>query len=181
MCYCWGYGLWIWSLGLATYVFTFYKFQETIYLILPEETQEYEGFFTSIFLVQLFFVLLSTWNVIYNLSEVEYFLIDWEKEKDVRKFEVGPERKETSVWRKVLIVNELYEHAVRQTVDVHLVTLFALLFLKGLEWMNLEYTIPNTSDLTSLSSTSYKDNVVLSYFIITFVFFAVGSVQYSTF
>ncbi len=48
---------------------------------------------------------ISLWIVIYNLGEVDYFLIDWEKEKDFGKFDVNKKKKETSVWRRVLLVN----------------------------------------------------------------------------
>lgn len=56
-------------------------------------------------------------------------------------------------------------------------TLFALLFLNGLKWINLSYQIPNTQDLDNDSSTT--KNVVLSYFIISFVFFIIAIGQYS--
>ncbi len=48
---------------------------------------------------------ISLWIVIYNLGEVDYFLIDWEKDKVLGKFDVNKQKKETSVWRRVLLVN----------------------------------------------------------------------------
>jgi hypothetical protein len=85
-----------------------------------------------IFYTQLAIVAISLWIVIYNLGEVDFFLIDWEKEKDIGKFDVGKNKKEVSVWRRVMLVNELYELAVRKNINIYFVTLFALLFLKGL-------------------------------------------------
>lgn len=35
MLYTWSYGLWIWLFGFTLFIFCFYKFQETIYLMLP--------------------------------------------------------------------------------------------------------------------------------------------------
>ncbi len=47
--------------------------------------------------------------LIFNLvNNTDYFLIDWEKEKEIGKFPIGHNKKEVSVWRKVLLVNELY-------------------------------------------------------------------------
>ena len=56
----------------------------------------------------------------------------------------------------------------------------SLLFLSGLDWINLSYTIPNTSNLSDMSSTSSSQNIALSYFIITFVYFIISVVQFST-
>ena len=42
------------------------------------------------------------------VNYTDYFLIDWEKEKEMGKFEMGRNRRQASVWRKVLVVNELY-------------------------------------------------------------------------
>jgi hypothetical protein len=58
-----------------------------------------------IFYAMLVVTAISLWIVIYNLGEVDYFLIDWEKEKDFGKFDVNKKKKETSVWRRVLLVN----------------------------------------------------------------------------
>ncbi len=124
--------------------------------------------------------VISLWIVIYNLGEVDFFLIDWEKEKEVGKFDVNKKKKEVSVWRRVLLVNELYKIAVRKRVDIKFVTLLALLFLAGLEWINLSYSLPFTDPLTPLSATTKTSNVVLSYFIITFVVFIIAVVKLGT-
>lgn len=133
------------------------------------------------FYATLIITTISLWIVVYNLGEVDYFLIDWEKEKEVGKFDVNKQKKEVSVWRRVLLVNELYDLAVSKNINVYFVTLFALLFLKGLEWINLSYSIPFTSNLTELSSTTVSSNVILSYFIITFLYFIIGVIQLSNF
>jgi hypothetical protein len=93
-------------------------------------------------------MVISLWIVIYSLSDVDYFLIDWEKEKDVGKFDVNRQKKEVSVWRRVLLVNELYELAIRKNINVYFVTLFSLLFLNGLSWINLSFSVPFTTGLT---------------------------------
>lgn len=68
--------------------------------------------FMIIYYTQMIIMAISLWIVIYNKGDVDYFLIDWEKEKEVGKFDVNKQRKEVSVWRRVLLVNELYERAV---------------------------------------------------------------------
>jgi hypothetical protein len=58
-----------------------------------------------LFYIMLAITSISLWIVIYNLGEVDYFLIDWEKDKVLGKFDVNKQKKETSVWRRVLLVN----------------------------------------------------------------------------
>lgn len=61
--------------------------------------------FMIIYYTQMIIMAISLWIVIYNKGDVDYFLIDWEKEKEVGKFDVNKQRKEVSVWRRVLLVN----------------------------------------------------------------------------
>jgi len=94
--YTWSYGLWIWLLGFSLYIFSFYKFQETIYLIVPDQqTQwgEYYQIFMILFYAQMIIMVISLWILIYNKGDVDYFLIDWEKEKDISKFDVNKQKK----------------------------------------------------------------------------------------
>lgn len=80
--YTWSYGLWIWLLGFSLYIFSFYKFQSTIYLIVPDQqTQwgEYYQIFMILYYGQMIIMVISLWIVIYNKGDVDYFLIDWEK------------------------------------------------------------------------------------------------------
>jgi hypothetical protein len=80
--YTWSYGLWMWLFGLSLYVFAFYKFQQTIYLIVPDQQTQWSQYyflFMLIFYATLGITSISLWIIIYNLSEVDYFLIDWEK------------------------------------------------------------------------------------------------------
>lgn len=62
-------------------------------------------------------------------------------------------------------------------MDVEFVMLFSLVFLESMGWINLSYEIPNTLDVTSDKGT--VKNAVLAYFIITFVIFTIGVLQYS--
>lgn len=79
----WGIGLWIFIFGVSAYAFCFYKFQETVYLLLPDPVTdwlEYYDPFMAVFYVQFSFVLISVFLLIYDLGvTTDYFLIDWEK------------------------------------------------------------------------------------------------------
>lgn len=82
MCYVWSYGLWVWLFGLSMYMFTFYKFQETIFLILPDQNTQwaaYYFYFMLVYYIMLVITAFSVWKLTYDLTDVDYFMIDWEK------------------------------------------------------------------------------------------------------
>lgn len=61
-----------------------------------------------VFYLQFAFVFLSVIMLIYDLGAVtDYFLIDWEKEKNLSNFNIHMEnnKSQISVWRKILLVN----------------------------------------------------------------------------
>ena len=107
----WGVGMWIWLFGVSTYCFCFYKFQRTVFLLLPDMETDwfpYYDSFMALFYVQWVFVLFSVFLLIYDMgSTTDYFLIDWEKEKNASNFDInmGHNKRQASVWRKVLLVN----------------------------------------------------------------------------
>ena len=76
-----GVSLWIWLLGVSAYCFCFYKFQQTVYLLLPDTATQWLAYydpFMVIFYLQFSFVLISVWLLFYDLSNVtDYFIIDW--------------------------------------------------------------------------------------------------------
>ena len=145
----WAIGLWIFLFGISTYIFCFFKFQQTIFLLLPDinnqaEWDDYYHHFLAIFYTQFGFMLFAIFFLIYDLgSTTDYFMIDWEKEKRIGNFDVGNQKKQASVWRKVLVVNELYELTISRLINIEFVMLFSLLFLAGLDWINVEYEVPN--------------------------------------
>lgn len=102
-------GMHLWLLCFTTYLFCFYKFQQTIYLIIPDVGSDTTGLyqmFTALYYVNFSFMLVAVMIYLFNLTNtVDYFLIDWEKEKELGKFEIGKNKKEVSIWRKVLLVN----------------------------------------------------------------------------
>jgi hypothetical protein len=68
---------------------------------------------------------------------------------------------------------------VRRLINVEMVSLFALLFLAGLEWINFSQLVPNTTyDLSN--DKGYYLCPMLAYFIITFVILAIALLQFRT-
>jgi polyferredoxin len=77
----------------------------------------------------------------------------------------------------VLVVNELYELSMNRLINIEFLSLFAILFLEGLNWINLNANIPNTSPLES--DNTLQNNPILAYFIITFVTFTIALLMFS--
>ena len=102
-------GVWFWMLALSAYCFCFYKFQQTVYLMLPSPANASTGLYSSFevfFYITFSFTMVAIFIVFFRVvNSTDYFLIDWEKEKELGKFDVGRDRREISVWRKVLVVN----------------------------------------------------------------------------
>lgn len=46
-----------------------------------------------LFYGQMVITVISLWILIYNKGDVDYFLIDWEKEKELGKFDVNKQKK----------------------------------------------------------------------------------------
>jgi hypothetical protein len=102
-------GIWLWVLALSTFIFCFYKFQQTVFIILPSPATDTTGIyktFEAFFYITFSFTIAALVIMIFRLANsVDYFLIDWEKEKEMGKFELGQNKQEVSVWRRVLVVN----------------------------------------------------------------------------
>lgn len=64
-------------------------------------------------------------------------------------------------------------------MNIEFISLLSLLFLEGLNWINLKWNIPNTFPLTS--DNTLETNNILAYFIITFVIFAIALIQFRTY
>jgi hypothetical protein len=76
-----GVGLWIFLFGLTGFAFCFYKFQETVYLILPnvlKDTTSLYSLFELIYYLQFSLILIAVFLLIYDIAySTDYFLIDW--------------------------------------------------------------------------------------------------------
>lgn len=76
-------GIWLWLLALSTYCFCFYKFQQTVFLILPSPNNDTTGLysaFNAFFYITFSFTIVAIFIVFFKLvNQTDYFLIDWEK------------------------------------------------------------------------------------------------------
>ena len=68
---------------------------------------------------------------------------------------------------------------MNRLMNIEFISLLSLLFLEGLNWINLKWNIPNTFPLTS--DNTLETNPILAYFIITFVIFAIALIQFRIF
>lgn len=78
-------GIWLWLLALSTYCFCFYKFQQTVYLILPNPNNDTTGLYSifgTFFYIAFSFTIVAIFIIFFKVvNQTDYFLIDWEKEK----------------------------------------------------------------------------------------------------
>jgi uncharacterized membrane protein len=85
--------LFLWLLCFSTYLFCFYKFQQAVDLIIPSFANDTSGIyqtFAAFFYINFSFTIVAIIILIFNLTNTtDYFLIDWEKEKEMGKFEMG--------------------------------------------------------------------------------------------
>lgn len=123
---CFALGNWIFLFGVSLVCFCFYKFQQTLFFTLPDPTDSasqlsYYQPFATLFYVTLAFSLASCMELVWRITKSEYFLIDWEKPGQApAKFNINAELRKlkTSIWRKLFVVNELYELSVQRLYNV---------------------------------------------------------------
>ena len=134
---CWTVGLFVWLAGVSMFCFCFYKFQTALYMILPDPNDEasklaYYTPFKTVFFIMAGMGILSLFETVWRIASAEYFLLDWEKPKEnPGKFSTQHNNKEVkpSIWRRLFVVNELYELAMKRLCSVEFTLLFSGLFL----------------------------------------------------
>ena len=74
-------GIHIWLLCFSAYLFCFYKFQQTIYLIVIDLGNDKSGLhqsFRALFYVTFALTILALVIFVFNfINSTDYFLIDW--------------------------------------------------------------------------------------------------------
>lgn len=79
--------IWLWLLCLSAYCFCFYKFQQTVYLILP--SSDVNGLYSSFrafYYVTFSFTIVAIFILLFNMTNyTDYFLIDWQKDKEMAR------------------------------------------------------------------------------------------------
>ncbi len=80
----------MWLLALTAFIFCFYKFQQTVYLLLASSAEDSSGiykFFEALLYNNFSIIVVAIIIFTFNLaSSLDLFLIDWEKEKEIDKF-----------------------------------------------------------------------------------------------
>ena len=78
-------GIWLFMFAFSTYCFCFYKFQRTVYIILPSPSNDTMGLyatFGAFFYITFSFTIVAIFIIFFKMvNQTDYFLIDWEKEK----------------------------------------------------------------------------------------------------
>jgi len=128
---------------LCAYLFTFFKMQAEVYLMLPSESAE-EGrepistVFIIFFHLMFFFQLARIIVLVYDQCHVEVFFVDWEKPKNANH--------EVSAWRQILIANEwnALQTKRRTSVTATLIWLCFVLIGAGIE--NVATPQPSLTD-----------------------------------
>eukprot|EP00042_Codosiga_hollandica_P036955 m.287014 g.287014 ORF g.287014 m.287014 type:complete len:974 (+) comp55006_c0_seq2:130-3051(+) len=177
----------VWILIIASlYWLIFFKGQSTVYLLLPLSSQDdlFGPLLNLAFWSKLFQVLL----LIYEQTNVDVFLIDWEKPR-VRAAESSTDTLASppvSIWRTYLIANEWNELQSFRKIDVKFL-LFAVLFflvvadalaLSDVNDGNKSASTTNYINSSDGLSANFHSHHLLRFAVISFLFLCVGIGQY---
>ncbi|CAB4058506.1 TMEM67 [Lepeophtheirus salmonis] len=128
----------------SLYYMIFFKQQNYIYVILPDEDQEkiIKNFIYSIFALKIIDIL----HLIYQQMMVDIFLVDWEKpHPSSEKTKELP----VSVWRTYLVANEWNELQTTRKISISLQIFMILIILK------VFYNLYNIRNLRLLNNKSF--------------------------
>nr|XP_040580158.1 meckelin-like [Lepeophtheirus salmonis] len=135
----------------SLYYMIFFKQQNYIYVILPNEDQEkiIKNFVYSIFALKIIDIL----HLIYQQMMVDIFLVDWEKpHPSSEKTKELP----VSVWRTYLVANEWNELQITRKISISLQIFMILIILKICGVENVGTSDPQSS--FTLSDGEYHSN-----------------------
>ncbi|CAD8069334.1 unnamed protein product [Paramecium sonneborni] len=168
------------------YLFCFYKFQQTIYILMPPLSDYENNYrpFEILFFMMFACRLISMFNLILRQADVQVFFVDWEKSEVLRPRELADKldnnvlkmvesaQTKQSAWRMILIANEFNELQVYRIVSVEWTLLFVGFFLEGLKWINLDQEQPNLK-----LERIIPKNYVIQYFLCAFLYMTIGLAQ----
>lgn len=134
---CFAVGNWIFLTIGSLVCFCFYKFQKTLFFTLadPGDSNAFTTFyqpFETLFYITFAFSIVGCLELVWRITKSEYFLIDWEKPGQVNtKFPINQEinKNKVSIWRKLFVVNELYELSISRLYNLEFTLLLVGLFL----------------------------------------------------
>ena len=167
--------LFFWYLfGMCAYWFIFQKLQSSVHTMMPVDSTLYQKQYDSMLTAVLIAKLLSIFYKIYfEQSAIDIFFIDWESPRQYKHN--GKKINSVSPWRRMFIANELNELQGEKHISTNFVLITFLLLAEGFNWKNLCYLQAN---LETAPNDAAIESYVLNFFVITFIMFAVGILNY---
>lgn len=134
----WSNFMFFFLLVMTGYWFVFFKLQKRSFVLLPSQEDTFSQnyiYFNKVFFVVFGFKLASIFQTIRKQCQIDIFLIDWEKMKEMR-LPVNEHGQVIdpgiSIWRTLFVANEYNELQVTRVVSLEW-TLFILgLIMTGL-------------------------------------------------
>lgn len=169
-----------WILFFTTaYWFITFKLQANAYVLLPSIDDWGTSYlvFDTIFGLVLAFRFISIIMSIFEQSNIDIFLIDWEPAPDatIQKPSVLP-KDNIVVWRSVFVANELNElQSQYRYFKPETTLIWFVFFIKALGWEELAQANP---DMVTKPSEFSPINYVLKFFVSAFLFLCIMAAQY---
>ncbi|CAG9313152.1 unnamed protein product [Blepharisma stoltei] len=180
----------------SAYWFVFYKMQYQVYVLVPPNNTWHDNYlaFEIVFGLVVSCQLLTVFDIIRSQSKIDILFIDWETPNRVIKpghDEINALYNEarlenissdyyklsTSAWRSLFIANEFNELQAKRYINLEFTLIFMLFFLGGLGWEQLGDAKPNMH-VNVNHETNSPTNMVLRFFVVTFVLLVIGYAQY---
>lgn len=171
--------LFFWFLfALTGYWFIFFKLQERVYCFLPSldtydtNFKQFEILFAIVAVAKLILVLFK---IIFEQSNLSYFLIDWERPKaeDVKEGDFGSKR-EVNAWRSLFLLNELNELQTYKLIQTDFTLIVYGIVMEG---FGIKYYISYSADLVTVP-TNTPNNYVLFFFVTACLIYIIAAIQY---
>ncbi|KAK3282756.1 hypothetical protein CYMTET_9521, partial [Cymbomonas tetramitiformis] len=149
-----GSAIFLLLLAVSAYWYLFYKIQQEVYTMLPQDDQV--GAFTGALVLGVIFHTLSVVLTVYEQCSYDIFLLDWEKPRLGLGVSGGTEMQHVSVWRSLFVANEWNELQTARLTCQEVTLILMMLFLYGFHLEGLAKFSPDTEDLslTPMDNTS---------------------------
>jgi meckelin len=172
--------LFFWFLVIISgYWFIFFKWQEQVYILLPE-VNHYSTLYYSFDVI--FGLVLSTklvmllYKIYFEQCSNDIFLVDWERPK-TDKLKMGGESsfsQGVNAWRSLLLINELNELQCYKVISTEFTLLAYAFFMDGIGFRYFSSQNPYFDNKPHKS----PENYVLNFFITAIVMYVIGIAQY---
>ena len=168
--------LFFWFLVIISgYWFVFFKWQEQVYILLPE-VNHYNNLYYSFDVV--FGLVLSTklvillYKIYFEQCSYDIFLVDWERPKTDKVYRGGDSviSQGVNAWRSLLLVNELNELQTYKIISVEFTLLTYAFFMDGI---GFRYFASQNPDFENRPHKS-PENYVLNFFVTAIVMYVIG-------